>query len=226
MAVSLHCSTKESTVKINKVNISKLYIKDVALQTRYLISESALRCLQRAWVPVWQATTNPGDPTRRKPCYDYFAGAWIQHTVNPLFLIFWCILQDFMALFYATRNTKALGRPMIAMSSLWRTKSFSYSSFNADLQVKLKSDAQTIFQASLSAVSPQEMVKNNLLFHQNILSIKEREYAVDKNVSVVAFGKAVLGMAKAVDDILRDQIVRGVASIPVGLPDVIKVGVD
>lgn len=131
-----------------------------------------------------------------------------------------------MALFYATRNTKGLGRPMIAMSSLWRTKSFSYSSVNADLQVKLKSDAQTIFQASLSAVSPQEMVKNNLLFHQNILSIKEREYAVDKNVSVVAFGKAVLGMAKAVDDILRDQIVRGVASIPVGLPDVIKVGVD
>ena len=131
-----------------------------------------------------------------------------------------------MALFYATRNTKALGRPMIAMSSLWRTKSFSYSSVNADLQVKLKSDAQTIFQASLSAVSPQEMVKNNLLFHQNIVSIKEREYAVDKNVSVVAFGKAVLGMAKAVDDILRDQIVRGVASIPVGLPDVIKVGVD
>ena len=128
-----------------------------------------------------------------------------------------------MALYYVTRNSKALGRPI---SSLWRTKSFNYSTFNADLQLKLKSDAQTIFRASLGAVSPQEMVKNNLLFHQNILSIKDREYAVDKNVFVVAFGKAVLGMAKAVDDILRGQIVRGVASIPVGLPDVIKVGVD
>ena len=128
-----------------------------------------------------------------------------------------------MALFYAARNSKALGRPMLLE---WRMKSFSLSSFNADLQLKLKSDVQTIFRASLSAVSPQEMVKNNLLFHQNILSIKEREYAVDKNVSVVAFGKAVLGMAKAVDDILGDQIVRGVASIPVGLPDVIKVGID
>lgn len=126
-----------------------------------------------------------------------------------------------MALYYATRNIKALGRPL---SSLWRAKSFSFSSFNADLQFKLKSDAQTIFRASLSAVSPQEMVKSNLLFHQNILTIKEREYAVDKNVSVVAFGKAVLGMAKAVDAILGDQIVRGVASVPVGLPDVIKVG--
>lgn len=126
-----------------------------------------------------------------------------------------------MALYYATRNIKALGRPL---SSLWRAKSFRFSSFNADLQFKLKSDAQTIFRASLSAVSPHEMVKSNLLFHQNILTIKEREYAVDKNVSVVAFGKAVLGMAKAVDDILGDQIVRGVASVPVGLPDVIKVG--
>jgi len=128
-----------------------------------------------------------------------------------------------MALYYTTRNIKAVGMPL---SSLWKTKSFSYSSFNADLQLKLKSDAQTIFRASLSAVSPQEMVKNNLLFHQNILSIKEREYAVNKNVFVVAFGKAVLGMTKAVDDILGDQIVRGVASIPVGLPDVIKVRVD
>lgn len=39
MAVSLHCSTKESTVKINNANISKLYIKDAALQTRYLIQK-------------------------------------------------------------------------------------------------------------------------------------------------------------------------------------------
>ncbi|KAL9973243.1 hypothetical protein ACROYT_G019670 [Oculina patagonica] len=124
-----------------------------------------------------------------------------------------------MAMYYATRNIKVLGRPL---SSLWNARLLSYSAFNADVQLKLKSDAQTIFGAALSAVSPQEMVKNNLLFHQNILSVKEREYAVDKNVSVVAFGKAVLGMAKAVDDILGDQIVRGVASIPVGLPDVIK----
>lgn len=128
-----------------------------------------------------------------------------------------------MALYYATRNIKILGRPL---SSIWNARLLSYSAFNADVQLKLKSDAQTIFRAALSAVSPQEMVKNNLLFHQNILSIKEREYAVDKNVSVVAFGKAVLGMAKAVDDILGEQIVRGVASIPVGLPDVIKVGID
>lgn len=125
-----------------------------------------------------------------------------------------------MAVYSAPRNIKVLGRPL---SLLWNARLLSYSPFDANLQLKLKSDAHTIFRAALSAVSPQEMVKNNLLFNQNILSIEEREYPVDKNVSVVAFGKAVLGMAKAVDDILGDQIVRGVASIPVGLPDVIKV---
>ena len=67
------------------------------------------------------------------------------------------------------------------------------------------------------------MVKNNLKFHQGVLSIEEREYAIDKNISVVAFGKAVLGMAKAVEDILGDHISQGVASIPLGLPDAIKV---
>ena len=125
-----------------------------------------------------------------------------------------------MAFFCVARNINVQGR---ALSALWKARWFSYSSFNKDVQLKLRSDAQIIYKAALSAVSPQEMVKNNLLFHQNILSIKEREYAVDKNVSVVAFGKAVLGMAKAVEDILKDHITKGVASIPIGLLDAIKV---
>ena len=108
--------------------------------------------------------------------------------------------------------------------SLWRSRWLSHISINKDLQLKLKSDAQTIFKAALTAVSTQEMVKNNLTFHQNILSLKGREYTVNRNVSVVAFGKAVLGMAKATEDILRDNITRGMASVPVGLPDAIKVG--
>lgn len=108
--------------------------------------------------------------------------------------------------------------------SLWRSRWLSHFSINKDLQLKLKSDAQTIFKAALTAVSTQEMVKNNLTFHQNILSLKGREYTVNRNVSVVAFGKAVLGMAKATEDILRDNITRGMASVPVGLPDAIKVG--
>lgn len=125
-----------------------------------------------------------------------------------------------MALCAVTRNIKFQGR---ALSTLWRARWFGNASFNKEVQVYLRSDAQTIYKAALSAVSPQEMVKNNIKFHQGVLSIEEREYAIDKNISVVAFGKAVLGMAKAVEDILRDHITKGVASIPLGLPDAIKV---
>lgn len=125
-----------------------------------------------------------------------------------------------MALSTVTRNIKFQGR---ALSTLWRARWFGNSSFNKEVQLYLRSDAHTIYKAALSAVSPQEMVKNNLKFHQGVLSIEEREYAIDKNISVVAFGKAVLGMAKAVEDILGDHISQGVASIPLGLPDAIKV---
>ena len=123
-----------------------------------------------------------------------------------------------MAFSCVTRNINTQKR---ALSTLWKARWLS--SFTKDVQLKLRSDAQTIYKTALSAVSPQEMVKNNLLFRQNILSIKEREYPVDRNVSVVAFGKAVLGMAKAVEDILTGHITRGVASIPLGLPDAIQV---
>ena len=125
-----------------------------------------------------------------------------------------------MALFCVTRNINVQRR---VLSTLWKARWFSYSSFNKEVQLNLRSDAQTIYKEALSAVSPQEMVKTNLLFHKNALSINNREYSVDKNVSVVAFGKAVLGMCKAVEDILKGRIIRGVASIPVGLPDAIKV---
>ena len=42
-------------------------------------------------------------------------------------------------------------------------------------------------------------------------------YCLNHNVHVIAFGKAVLGMCKAVQLLLGDHIVSGVASIPVGL---------
>jgi glycerate kinase len=90
----------------------------------------------------------------------------------------------------------------------------------------LRSDALRIFRSALKAVTPQEMVKNSLSLNKTRLLVnKDTEYMVYKNVYVVAFGKAVLGMTKAVEDILGQNIVRGVASVPCGLQDVIKVNI-
>lgn len=41
-------------------------------------------------------------------------------------------------------------------------------------------------------------------------------YKLNKNVYVVGFGKAVSGMARAVEDLVGQHIVRGVVSVPYG----------
>lgn len=88
---------------------------------------------------------------------------------------------------------------------------------------RLRSNALKIFSSALKSVTPQEMVEGSLSLNRTRLMVKEKEYMVYRNVHVVAFGKAVMGMVKAVDDILGRNIVRGVASIPHGLPKAIKV---
>lgn len=48
------------------------------------------------------------------------------------------------------------------------------------------------------------------------LTVEGREYQVNRNVFVVGFGKAVLGMARVMDEVLGDHIIRGIVSIPTG----------
>lgn len=87
MAVSLHCSTKESTVKINKVNISKLY-KWCCTPNSLPHSESTLRCLQKAWVPVWKNITYPGDPTGgRRVGFRLLRWHWDINSILSSFLV-------------------------------------------------------------------------------------------------------------------------------------------
>ena len=81
---------------------------------------------------------------------------------------------------------------------------------------ELQHTAMRIFMAGVQAVSPWKLVSDALTISGSKLVVKEREYCVHKNVHVVAFGKAVLGMVKAVNDILGSHIVTGVASVPYG----------
>lgn len=48
------------------------------------------------------------------------------------------------------------------------------------------------------------------------LTVQEKVYKLNSNVYVVGFGKAVSGMARAVEDLVGGHIVRGVISVPYG----------
>nr|KAG5697069.1 hypothetical protein BaRGS_001985 [Batillaria attramentaria] len=48
------------------------------------------------------------------------------------------------------------------------------------------------------------------------LTVEGRTYNIQRNVFVVGFGKAVLGMARVVEDVLGPHIIKGILSIPKG----------
>ena len=56
----------------------------------------------------------------------------------------------------------------------------------------------------------------------NVLNVGGKEYMLHNNVYVVGFGKAVSGMARALDDLIGQHIVSGVISIPKGSQSVFK----
>ncbi|XP_005092005.1 glycerate kinase [Aplysia californica] len=85
----------------------------------------------------------------------------------------------------------------------------------------LKSDAEKMFKYSIKSVHPQQMIEGVLHFNRatSVLRVQQETYHLHRNVFVVGMGKAVLGMAKAVEDVLGDHIVTGIISIPRGLQE-------
>lgn len=78
-------------------------------------------------------------------------------------------------------------------------------------------NAIKIFQAGIDAVLPSQMVKNALHVEDDKLVVNERTYQLKHNVYIAAFGKAVAGMVQAAEKQLGEHVVRGIASVPVGM---------
>ncbi|XP_038668248.1 glycerate kinase [Scyliorhinus canicula] len=86
----------------------------------------------------------------------------------------------------------------------------------------LRQHGLQIFQAAINAVLPQNMIKNNIQIEGDRLMVQNQCFPVHKNVYLVGFGKAVLGMAAAMEAILGDHLLQGVISIPVGIQRILQ----
>lgn len=77
----------------------------------------------------------------------------------------------------------------------------------------LREDAIQILKNAIDAVEPSSIVKKALLRNDNILYVDDHKYDLNtiENIYVIAFGKASVGMSRAVEDILSDKLLKGIA---------------
>ncbi|XP_055985371.1 glycerate kinase [Sorex fumeus] len=83
----------------------------------------------------------------------------------------------------------------------------------------LADQAQLLFASSVSAVLPGPMLHRALSFDPagGQLKVRDRSFQLQRNLYLVGFGKAVLGMAAAAEELLGQHLVQGVISVPKGI---------
>ncbi|KAL5015435.1 hypothetical protein ScPMuIL_009705 [Solemya velum] len=86
------------------------------------------------------------------------------------------------------------------------------------ITMAVREDILNIFNSAIESVLPRQMVERVVSLSEDgcSLTVNNEKFLLKKNVYVVGFGKAVSGMARAIDDLLHDHIIKGIISIPVG----------
>lgn len=83
----------------------------------------------------------------------------------------------------------------------------------------LAEQAWQLFESAVGAVLPGPMLHRALSLDPSgrQLKVRDRSFQLRQNVYLVGFGKAVMGMAAAAEELLGQHLVQGVISIPKGI---------
>ncbi|XP_053455984.1 glycerate kinase isoform X1 [Nycticebus coucang] len=83
----------------------------------------------------------------------------------------------------------------------------------------LAEQAQQLFKSAVGAMLPGPMLHRTLSLDPGgkQLKIRDRSFQLQQNLYLVGFGKAVLGMAAAAEELLGQHLVQGVISVPKGI---------
>ncbi|XP_042522022.1 glycerate kinase [Dipodomys spectabilis] len=83
----------------------------------------------------------------------------------------------------------------------------------------LAEHARQVFDSAVGAVQPGPMLHRALALDPGgqQLKVRDRSFQLKQNLYLVGFGKAVLGMAAAAEELLGQHLVQGVISVPKGI---------
>ncbi|XP_009567689.2 glycerate kinase isoform X2 [Cuculus canorus] len=86
--------------------------------------------------------------------------------------------------------------------------------------MSLREHALSLFRCAVGTVQPAPMLKRAMKLQGDgcpQLLVKDQAFPVKRGLYLVGFGKAVLGMAAAAEEILGDHLVRGIINVPLGI---------
>ncbi|XP_037653667.1 glycerate kinase isoform X2 [Choloepus didactylus] len=83
----------------------------------------------------------------------------------------------------------------------------------------LAEHARKLFESAVGAVLPGPVLHRALTVDlgSGQLKVRDRNFQLRQNLYLVGFGKAVLGMAAAAEELLGQHLVQGVISVPKGI---------
>ncbi|XP_065605390.1 glycerate kinase [Cyrtonyx montezumae] len=88
--------------------------------------------------------------------------------------------------------------------------------------MSLREHALSLFRSAVGTVRPAPMLKRALKLQGGgcpQLLVNSRAFLLKRDLYLVGFGKAVLGMAAAAEEILGDHLIRGIISVPLGIQE-------
>ena len=81
----------------------------------------------------------------------------------------------------------------------------------------LRNDATSIFDSAVSSALPSSLINKKIQRLDDSLIINNKNYTLNRNVKVVAFGKASVDFSKSIENLIGDHITEGIASVPKGI---------
>ncbi|KAM6980210.1 glycerate kinase [Aplochiton taeniatus] len=89
-------------------------------------------------------------------------------------------------------------------------------------RMSLDFSAREVFAAAVKGVQPDIVVRRSVERRGDSLLVNGRSFTLNKNLHLVGFGKAVLGMAAEAERIIGDHLVQGVISVPNGIQETLR----
>ncbi|KAG7189617.1 hypothetical protein KM043_017299 [Ampulex compressa] len=118
-------------------------------------------------------------------------------------------LRNFM--FYSYSSYSGLN---LSKFTKFQLNSNNSMSNNVTILEEAKACLKDVFHAGIKTVSPKTIIQSKVKFYDKTLYIDDRRFEVRGDIYLVGFGKAVMGMAIALEQLLGNALKKGIVSVP------------